>query len=94
MAEKQQRLGEKEKKKDDGKLKMRKRKSHRDEKEKERLKRRLSKSQEIPMRGQVVRVPFIMCDQCDSWMHMSCVPFEIELECVDDALFVCNDCTT
>ena len=36
--------------------------------------------------------PWIMCDECDSWMHMSVVPFEIELECVDDAQFVCNGC--
>ena len=53
MAEKQQLRGKD--KKDNRKPKMQKHKSHRDEKEKERL--RLSKSQKIPMRGQVVRVP-------------------------------------
>ena len=38
-------------------------------------------------------LPWVMCDGCNMWMHIECIPFGVDLSPIEnDEQFFCHDC--
>lgn len=38
-------------------------------------------------------LPWVMCDGCNMWMHIECIPFGVDITPIDnDQQFFCHDC--
>ncbi len=39
-------------------------------------------------------MPWVMCDKCQSWMHIDCIPFGVDVSSIySQESFFCHDCT-